>query len=208
MSAQKLKAIILLGTVREGRLGLRVAKLMQNQLDNAGFETTLFDPLEMKFPLLFKPLHFYRDKSEVPEWLRRANQQILDATATSSCRPSKIAFFSRISFSAGIVCYSPGKIAFFSRISFSAGIVCYSPGIYGGMRAAMQLRAMLSECGMLTVSNLFGIPKVHEAIGEKGEPIDPHMVSGAAKLIEQLKWSADALKNHRSKFGTPTEPRL
>ncbi|XP_014680187.1 PREDICTED: uncharacterized protein LOC106820158 [Priapulus caudatus] len=84
------------------------------------------DPLEMKFPLLFKPLHFYRDKSEVPEWLRRANQQILDADCyvivsaeyNHSIPPAlsnMIDHFPGSSFSwkpAGIVCYSPGKIAF------------------------------------------------------------------------------------------------
>lgn len=76
------------------------------------------------------------------------------------------------------------------------------------MRAAMQLRAFLAECGMLTVSNLFGIPKVHESINENGDPLNSHMESGAGKLIDQLKWATEALTNHRQKVGTPSAPRL
>ena len=57
------------------------------------------------------------------------------------------------------------KMCVFSHIS----------GIFGGMRAAMQLRSMLGEIGCNSVSNIFGIPKVHEAIKEDGSPIDSHM---------------------------------
>nr|KAG5698912.1 hypothetical protein BaRGS_006806 [Batillaria attramentaria] len=84
-----------------------------------------------------------------------------------------------------------------------AGIVCYSPGIYGGMRAAMQLRAFLGELGTLSVSNIFGIPEVHKSIDENGKPLNDHMVSGLNRMITQLDWHANAMKNHRDKFGVP-----
>ena len=80
--------------------------------------------------------------------------------------------------------------------------LCF-PGIYGGMRAAMMLRAFLGEVGCLSVSNIFGIPKVHNAIDEDGKPLDSHMESGAQKLITQLDWHANAMRDHREKVGTP-----
>ena len=49
-------------------------------------------------------------------------------------------------------------------------------GIYGGMRAAMQLRAMLGEMGCISVSNIFGIPQVNKALDESGKPLNDHMV--------------------------------
>ena len=52
--------------------------------------------------------------------------------------------------------------------------LCF-PGIYGGMRAAMQLRCMLGEIGCNSVSNIFGIPQVHKALSEEGKPLDSHM---------------------------------
>jgi NAD(P)H-dependent FMN reductase len=76
-------------------------------------------------------------------------------------------------------------------------------GIFGGMRAAMQLRPMLSELGTLSVSNIFGIPKVQNSFDEEGNPTDDHMVSGAKKLLDQLDWYAVAMKNHRDTVGVP-----
>ena len=46
------------------------------------------------------------------------------------------------------------------------------------MRAAMQLRAMTGEIGCISVSNIFGIPKVDKAINEDGSTNDDHMDKG------------------------------
>ena len=40
----------------------------------------------------------------------------------------------------------------------------------------MQLRAMTGEIGCISVSNIFGIPKVNEALDEEGNPLNDHMV--------------------------------
>lgn len=78
------------------------------------------------------------------------------------------------------------------------------PGIYGGMRAAIQLRSLTAEIGCLSVSNIFGIPGVTKAIDENGKPLNDHMEKGAAKMLGQLEWHAHAMKNHREKFGVPS----
>lgn len=41
-SAQKMKCLIFLGSVRENRLGLRVAKFMEKQLQARNYETELW----------------------------------------------------------------------------------------------------------------------------------------------------------------------
>lgn len=76
-------------------------------------------------------------------------------------------------------------------------------GQYGGMRAAMQLRALLGELGCLSVSNIFGIPEVHKSIDENGKALNDRMISGAARMIKQLDWHAWAMKNHRDSVGVP-----
>ena len=68
----------------------------------------------------------------------------------------------------------------------------------------MQLRAFLGELGCLSVSNIFGIPRVHESLDEEGNPLNDHMASGAGKLITQLEWMAEAMKAHREKVGVPS----
>ena len=67
----------------------------------------------------------------------------------------------------------------------------------------MQLRCFLSELGTLSVSNIFGIPEVHKAIGEDGTPLNDRMVSGLNKMVAQLDWHAHSMKNHRDRFGLP-----
>ena len=42
MASSSLKVVLFLGTVREGRLGLRVAKFMQKCLTSKGYEVDLF----------------------------------------------------------------------------------------------------------------------------------------------------------------------
>ena len=84
-----------------------------------------------------------------------------------------------------------------------SAIVCYSPGPYGGMRAAMQLRAMLGEIGTVSIPNIFGIPRVTGALSEEGEPLNDHMESGVGKLITQLDWYAKAIRDRKRENGTP-----
>ena len=54
------KVCVVLGSVREGRLGLRVARLLVSRLTSLGAEATLLDPLEVNPPLLQQPLHFMK----------------------------------------------------------------------------------------------------------------------------------------------------
>ncbi|XP_070534234.1 quinone reductase-like isoform X1 [Ptychodera flava] len=198
VSTGPLRVVLFLGTVRENRLGLRVAKFMKAQLEKTGHEVSFFDPLEMKFPLLEKPIfHFPKDRSGAPEWLIEAEKKVKEADAYLIVTGE---------YNHSIPPALSNMMDYFGGSSYSykpSGIVCYSPGIYGGMRSAMQLRAFLGELGCLSVSNIFGIPKVHEALDENGKPLNDHMESGAKRLITQLDWHANSMRNHRSNFGTP-----
>ena len=51
---------VVLGSVREGRMGLRVARMIVNNLQQLGARTTLLDPLEINPPMLQQPLHFMK----------------------------------------------------------------------------------------------------------------------------------------------------
>jgi len=77
-------------------------------------------------------------------------------------------------------------------------------GPFGGMRAAMQLRCMLGELGCISVSNIFGIPAVQDALDSDGQPLNDRLIGGAKRLISQLDWHATAMKNHRAAHGIPT----
>ena len=83
-----------------------------------------------------------------------------------------------------------------------SAIVCYSAGGFGGVRAAMQLRAMLCELGMPSIPSLFPIPKIQAAIDESGGALDPSVDRRFARFVAELEWYADALREARQK-GVP-----
>ncbi|GFN89464.1 NADPH-dependent fmn reductase [Plakobranchus ocellatus] len=155
------------------------------------------DPVELKFPLLEKAIHHYSDRSAIPDWMLQCEAKVKAADAflvvsaeyNHSIPPALSNMMDH--FGGSLFAYKP------------SGIVVYSPGIYGGMRAAMQLRAFLSELGTLSVSNIFGIPEVHKALDEGGAPLNDHMEKGANTLLNQLDWMTLAMKNHRDKHGVP-----
>ncbi|XP_077967322.1 2-hydroxy-1,4-benzoquinone reductase-like isoform X2 [Styela clava] len=188
-----LKFVVFLGTTREGRLGERVATFIMNQIKQRGHKADLFDPAVVGLPLLVKPLHFYKDKSEAPEILRDMNQKIIESDGVIVVSAE---------YNHSIPPALSNLLDHFAGSSFAwkpSGIVCYSPGQYGGVRSAMQLRAMLGELGCISISNLFAIPKVHERIDESGKLTGSQefTLKCADSFFQQLEWWANAAKHQR-----------
>lgn len=198
VAKKSLKTIVFLGSVRENRMGLRVAKFMVKQLQAANHTVELFDPLEIKAELLVKPLHHYSDRSQAPKWLIEADKKvqaadsyvIVSAEYNHTIPPALANLMDH--FPASSFAYKP------------SAIVCYSMGPFGGMRAAMTLRCFLGELGCISVSNIFGIPQVQNCFDADGKPLDDRMVSGAQRLISQLDWHAHAMANQRLAAGVPS----
>jgi NAD(P)H-dependent FMN reductase len=80
-----------------------------------------------------------------------------------------------------------------------SAIACYSPGAFGGVRAAMQLRAMLAEMGMASIPSLLPFPKVQELLDENGTPQNDRVQKSADRFLSELEWHAEALKAQRAK---------
>ncbi len=78
-----------------------------------------------------------------------------------------------------------------------SAIACYSAGAFGGVRAAMQLRAMLCELGTPSIPSLLPIPRVQDAFDEQGRPHDDAYHQRAARFLSELEWYAHALKAAR-----------
>jgi NAD(P)H-dependent FMN reductase len=79
-----------------------------------------------------------------------------------------------------------------------SAIVCYSAGAFGGVRAAMQLRAMLCELGMPSISSLFPVPHADQAFSETGQPSDPAIDRRFTRFATELEWYAEALNKQRA----------
>ena len=146
-SDSSLKVAIITGTTRTGGppapvVGPRVAKFVEKCLEEREGVTvsTIVDPTE--FPLLEKPEFSYRPGS-APEPLHRIGDMLRDADAYVCITPE----FNHAP--------SPGLVNVLNHFGSSvfsfkpSAIVSYSAGQWGGTRAAIGLRPILSELGAL-----------------------------------------------------------
>jgi NAD(P)H-dependent FMN reductase len=83
-----------------------------------------------------------------------------------------------------------------------SAIACYSGGRFGGVRAAMQLRAMLCELGTPSISSLLPIPEIGTALTNEGYPKVSWLDKAASRFVDELIWYAEALRRQRAE-GTP-----
>jgi len=195
--ASKIKTVVFLGSVREGRYGDRVAKFIVKQLEEANHHVDLLDPLVLPAPVVSKPLHHYKDYKDAPVWLVQADEKLRAADAVVVVSAE---------YNHTIPPALSNLMDHFPLASYAfkpSAIVCYSLGPYGGMRAAMALRCFLGELGCISVGNIFGIPSVSGALDPDGKPTNEFMLPGAKTVITQLEWHARAMANHREAVGIP-----
>lgn len=190
-----LRIVVLLGSVRTERKGIRAARFVHRSLVERGHDVTLVDPKELKLPLLDRMYKEY-ERGKAPAELERLATLyraadafvIVSAEYNHSIPPALSNLLDHF------------LEEYFFRPS---AIVCYSAGAFGGVRAAMQLRAMLGELGMPSISSLFPIPKVGQALDEAGTPQDEGMMTKRfVRFASELEWYASALRAARQR-GVP-----
>src|SRR5205814_8010541 len=162
-----LKIATLVGTVRRDRQGIKAARFVERALTMRGHEVTLVDPVELRLPLLDRMYKEYA-KGRAPEPLEMLATVYRGADA-----------FVVVSgeYNHSIPPALSNLLDHFLEEYFwrPSAIVCYSSGGFGGVRAAMQLRAMLCELGMPSIPSLFPIPKIQDAFGATGDVPDPKL---------------------------------
>jgi NAD(P)H-dependent FMN reductase len=136
---------VILGSVRRDRIGIRVARFLVNALTKRGHHAPLIDPVEFALPLLDRMYKEYQP-GEAPPVLERLagfikaadGYVIVSAEYNHSIPPALSNLLDH----------------FLEEYFFKpSAIACYSAGAFGGVRAAMQLRAMLPEMGMSSIRN-------------------------------------------------------
>ena len=186
----RLNVVVLLGSVRSDRKGLRVARFVERQLAERGHTVTLVDPRALQLPMLDRMYKEYPQGS-APENLERL------ATLYRSADAFVIV---SAEYNHSIPPALSNLLDHFLEEYFwrPSAIVCYSAGAFGGVRAAMQLRAMLCELGMPSISSLFPVPHADQAFSESGQPSDPATDRRFARFATELEWYAEALNRQRA----------
>lgn len=190
---KKLKLTVVYGSVREGRQGIKAARFIVNKLKEKNHDVVFVDPLEYNIPLLQKRYREY-EKGSAPKNLEKLHDifEKSDAFVIVSGE-----------YNHGIPPALTNILNHFTvEFNFKpSAIVSYSGGIFGGVRAAMQLRVLLSELGMPSIPKTFPIGKVQEVFDDNGNDMTAtkEYTEKFPAFIEQLEWYAEALKNQREK---------
>ncbi len=185
---------VILGTVRTERVGPRVAKYLVRALERRGHRPTLVDPVEFPLPLLDRMYKEYAPGTAPPVLERLAG--IL--------KPADAYLIVSAEYNHSVPPALSNLLDHFLEEYFfkPSAIACYSPGAFGGVRAAMQLRAMLAEMGMPSIPSLLPFPKVHEALDADGRPASERTDKAAGRFLDELEWYAGALQAARAR-GVP-----
>jgi len=185
---------VLLGSVRRDRMGIRAAKLVMDALKARGHEAVLVDPMVLQLPLLDR---MYK------EYAAGTAPAALETLATLYRRVDGFLIVSG-EYNHGIPPAMKNLLDHFLEEYFwrPSGIVCYSAGQFGGVRAAMALRASLAEMGMPSIPSECPIPRIGTALDADGHAQDEHVTRTLDRFLDEFFWYARALKRER-RNGTP-----
>jgi NAD(P)H-dependent FMN reductase len=187
----KLKLLVVYGSVRSERQGIRAARFVVNECRARGHDVALVDPKDYPLPLLDKMYKEY-PKGGAPPVMERLAALIVPADGVVVVSGE---------YNHSIPPALSNLLDHYLEEWFwkPSAIVCYSAGSFGGVRAAMQLRMMLAELGMASIPSILPVPKVQDAFAEDGTPKDPAMRDRVKKFLDELEWYADALRTHRNR---------
>lgn len=189
-----MKIAVVYGSVRQSRQGIRVAKYIVNQLNERGIDNTLVDAMDHQLPFLDKMYKEY--KGDAPEEIENVHQ-IFDSSDGFILVSGE--------YNHGLPPAMKNMLDHYqSEYHFKpSGLATYSAGMFGGVRAAMHLRAVTSELGMPSVPTTFPVPSVGKNFDEDGNTDNEHIVRGFDRFLKEFIWYAEALKAKRDSDGKP-----
>lgn len=184
-----LDIVVFYGSARSSRQGIKAARFITRQCEARGHRTTLIEPLSHPLPLLDRMYKEY-PKGEAPPLL----QSIADAVAAADGYLVVSGEYNHT--------VPPGLSNLMDHFLEQyflkpSGIVSYSAGPFGGVRAAMTLRAMLGELGTPSIPSTLPISQVHKAFDDEGNALDAAYEKRADKFLTEFEWYARALKRAR-----------
>jgi len=186
------KIVVIVGSVRSERNGIKVAKWVVSKLEEKGHSVSLVDPVKLDLPLLDK---MYKEMDSPPEKLQKLQKIIKEADGYIPITPE---------YNHSVSSALKNTMDYFLEEYFfkPSAIVSYSVGSFGGVTAGNHLRQILAEMGTLAISSQFPISKVHEVFDNDGKLLDEKYDRRIIRFLEEFEWYVSALSKQRDS-GTP-----
>ncbi len=185
-----LNTVVIYGSARRGRQGIKAARFVVRTLEERGHAVTLVDSLEHPLPLLDLMYKEYekgtapKAMETVSKILNTADGFIIVSAEYNHSIPA--ALKNLLDHFQSEYLYKP------------SAIVTYSAGPFGGVRALINLRAILAELGTPSIPSAFPVSQVQNAFDDDGKPLDRAYDERIVKFLDEYEWYANALKHARS----------
>ena len=183
---------VILGSVREGRLSEKPAKLMVEKLKQAGAESQLVDFKELPLPFL--------DSLEEPSDLNKVYPypNVQKWSAIADAADAFIFVIPEYNHSYPGVLKNALDWLYPEFDHKPVGLVGVSNGQVGGARALTHIRPIIECFSMFAVRETIMFVRTQNVFGSQGELLDNSYEKKIAGLIKSLIFSAEAMKKAKA----------
>jgi NAD(P)H-dependent FMN reductase len=199
-----LNTAVIYGSARRARQGIKAARFVARKLEERNHAVTLVDSLEHELPILDLMYKEY-DAGKAPEAMETVGRilQAADGFVVVSAEYNHsipAALKNLLDHYQSEYLYKP------------SAIVTYSAGPFGGVRALINLRAILAELGTPSIPSAFPVAQIHNAFDDDGVALEGAYDDRVVKFLDEFEWYANAMKRARDR-GTcdlemPTQQEL
>lgn len=192
------RILVLYGSYRSGRMGIRLADFLVAGLRARGESVELIDAKTVGLPMLDKMYKEYPTGSAPPA---------MEALA-AKIRAADAFIFVAGEYNWGMQPGLKNLTDHFLEEWFwrPAAIVSYSGGRLSGVRSGTSWHGTLSEMGMVVISSTLAVGPIAHTLGANGEPIGE---AGQAlqktfpRFADDLAWWTEAARDQRARRAPP-----
>ena len=189
-SPDPLHTVVIYGSARRDRQGIKAARFIANQLEARAHDVTLVDSQFYDLPLL-DLMH-----KEYPRGSAPADMQVLSTLLAAADGFVVVSAEYNHSIPAAL----KNLLDHFQKeyLYKPSAIVTYSAGPFGGVRGLVNLRAVLAELGTSSIPTSLPISQVQSAFDDKGNALDDVYVRRAGRFLDEYEWYARAMATARN----------
>jgi NAD(P)H-dependent FMN reductase len=192
-----LNTAVIYGSARKARQGIKAARFVASKLGQRGHAVSVVDSEHYDLPLLDR-MHKEYEPGAAPDNMAAISKLLTAADGF-------------VIVSAEYNHSVPGALKnlldhFQSEYLYKpSAIVTYSAGPFGGVRALVNLRAILAELGTPSIPSAFPVSRIHRAFDDDGNALDESYDKRIVKFLDEYEWYAEALRHKRSSASCDAE---
>jgi len=189
-NSKNLNTAVIYGSARRDRHGIKAARFVVRKLEERGHDVTLVDSQEFELPMLDWMYKEY-EPGQAPE----AMQKVADILSSAD---GFVVISAEYNHSIPAVLKNLLDHFQSEYLYKPSGIITYSAGPFGGVRALVNLRAILAELGTPSIPSAFPISQIFKAFDDEGNVLETPYDEQIVKFLDEFEWYSSALRQARN----------